>query len=326
MPNERVYHYQTDILGEPFQQLKLHLNDDYDGTVEATLVRRKATRSSSQAVLFIHGFIDYFFQKEMAERFNQQGYDFYALDLRKYGRSLLAHQEPYFVMDLNEYDEEISLALEIIQQEGHTAVVLAGHSTGGLTATLYAVHHPDHPVIKALWANSPFYDFKMPILKKKLALPLVSRLGKKFPRIKIPSELNPFYVQSIHKAYRGEWEFDLQLKPDAYPKVNLSFIHAIYQAHKEVQSRPLLNIPALVMHSDRTSSSKRFNHDVTCSDIILDVKGIQKYAKQLQGDVTVMTIKGGLHDLVLSSLPVREHVYTALFKWLDVKLPDLHVR
>ncbi len=29
---------------------------------------------------------DYFFQTEMADQFNQHGYDFYALDLRKYGR------------------------------------------------------------------------------------------------------------------------------------------------------------------------------------------------------------------------------------------------
>jgi alpha-beta hydrolase superfamily lysophospholipase len=29
----------------------------------------------------------------MAEKFNQHGYDFYALDLRKYGRSHLSHQK-----------------------------------------------------------------------------------------------------------------------------------------------------------------------------------------------------------------------------------------
>ena len=322
MPNDRETAYQTDILGEPFQQLKLHFKADYDGSVEATLVRRKAEAPQGKAVLYIHGFIDYFFQKEMAERFNREGYHFYALDLRKYGRSLLPHQEPYFVLDLNEYDEEISLALEIIHQEGHEAVVLAGHSTGGLTATLYAVHHPHHPIIKALWLNSPFYDFNMPAIKKKLALPLVSRLGRKMPRFKIPSELNRFYVQSIHRNFNGEWDFDLNLKPVSYPKVNLSFIHAIYQAHKEIQSKPQLHVPALVMHSDRSSNPKKFNRDVTRSDVILDVKSIKKYAKQLQGDVTVMTIKSGLHDLALSIPPVREHVYRALFKWLSLQFTE----
>ena len=57
--------------------------------------------------------LDYFFQTEMAEQFNAQGY-FYALDLRKYGRSKLPHQIFYNVLDLNEYDAEITQALEII--------------------------------------------------------------------------------------------------------------------------------------------------------------------------------------------------------------------
>lgn len=53
----------------------------------------------------------------MAEQFNAHSYDFYALDLRKYGRSKLPHQIFYNVLDLNEYDAEITQALEIIGQE-----------------------------------------------------------------------------------------------------------------------------------------------------------------------------------------------------------------
>lgn len=104
----------------------------------------------------------------MAEQFNAHGYDFYALDLRKYGRSKLPHQIFYNVLDLNEYDAEITQALEIIGKEQHTQVLLAGHSTGGLTATLYAAHNPNHPLIKALWANSPFYDFNLSLVEKNL--------------------------------------------------------------------------------------------------------------------------------------------------------------
>jgi alpha-beta hydrolase superfamily lysophospholipase len=60
----------------------------------------------------------------MAEQFNQHGYDFYALDLRKYGRSKLPHQKFYYLLDLREYDAEISKALEIIGQENHNQVLL----------------------------------------------------------------------------------------------------------------------------------------------------------------------------------------------------------
>lgn len=57
------------------------------------------------------------FPKEMAEQFNQQGYDFYALDLRKYGRSYLAHQDMFYVQNLNEYDAEISEALKLLRMK-----------------------------------------------------------------------------------------------------------------------------------------------------------------------------------------------------------------
>ena len=36
----------------------------------------------------MHGFADYFFQTPAADFWVERGYDFYALDLRKYGRSL----------------------------------------------------------------------------------------------------------------------------------------------------------------------------------------------------------------------------------------------
>lgn len=319
MTENSIGKYQPDILGFGYEQLTLNFPNDYDGQVIATLVRKKAKTSTVKAVLYIHGFIDYFFQTEMAEQFNQHDYDFYALDLRKYGRSILPHQKPYYVLDLAEYNEEITSALNIIQDEGHNSIVLSGHSTGGLITTLYAAHHPNHETLKALWVNSPFYDFNMNVLKKKFALPRISKLGKKFPKLQFPSDLNKFYTQSLHRDFYGEWDFDLNLKQKTYPKVSLSFIHAIHEAQKEIHDGIQINIPTLVMHSDKTTFPKKFNQDAQSSDVILDVKTIEKYAKKLQGDVNVMTIKNGLHDLVLSKPPVRLQVYESLFQWLDLK-------
>ena len=313
------HEYTPDVLGKGYEQLTLNFPNDYEGKVTATLVRKKAPQPTHKAVLYIHGFIDYFFQKEMAEQFNQQGYDFYALDLRKYGRSYLSHQKYYYVLDLNEYDEEITAALNIIGQEGHDNVLLSGHSTGGLTATLYASHYPNHPLIKALWCNSPFYDFNMPAWKKKLALPKLSALGKRFPNLKFPSELNKWYVTSIHKDLKGEWDFDLEWKKQSYPKVYLSFVRAIFEAQKEIHSGVQLNVPILVMHSHKTSNPKKFDHNAQTTDVILDVKDIIQYANKIQGDVNVMAIQNGLHDLVLSAPDVRAAVYQQLFQWLSLK-------
>lgn len=320
MNTSNLHTYQTDILGEDYQQLTLNFADDYDGKVVATLIRKKTHNPTKKAVLYIHGFADYFFQTEMAEKFNQHGYDFYALDLRKYGRSKLPHQKLYYVLDLREYDAEISKALEIIAKENHNQVLLAGHSTGGLISTLYAAHYPDHRLIKALWANSPFYDFYKSVIEKKVGIPLLSEAGKHLPNAKFPSGLNPWYTPSLHKDFYGEWDFNLDWKPKSMPFVHLCFVHAIHEAQKEIHRGVSLKIPALIMHSHQSKYPKKWGIDAQQSDVILDVKDMIHNAKKMKGDVQTLAIHNGLHDLVLSAPPVRENVYQQLFQWLEQKI------
>lgn len=315
------YKYQTDILGEDYQQLTLNFADDYDGKVVATLVRKKSAQATKKAVLYIHGFSDYFFQTEMAEQFNQHGYDFYALDLRKYGRSKLPHQKFYYLLDLREYDAEITKALEIIGQENHNQVLLAGHSTGGLITTLYAAHYPDHRLIKALWTNSPFYDFYKSVIEKKVGIPLLSEVGERLPNAKFPSGLNQWYTPSLHKDFYGEWDFNLNWKPKSLPFVHLCFVNAIHKAQKEIHRGITLNIPTLIMHSHQSKYPKKWGVDAQQSDVILDVKDMIHNAKKMKGDVQTLAIKNGLHDLVLSAPPVRKKVYEDLFSWLEQKMP-----
>jgi alpha-beta hydrolase superfamily lysophospholipase len=312
-------HYQLDVLGTDYEYLEIPMPDDDEGKVISTLIRKKASSTTSKAVLYIHGFVDYFFQTEMAERFNQHGFDFYALDLRKYGRSLLAHQTAYKVHDLREYNADIHAALNIIEQEGHERVLLAGHSTGGLTATLFAAHHPAHPLIQGLWLNSPFYDFNMRPFEKKYLLPRLAQLGKKLPDLQFPSRLNRYYVPSLHQMYHGEWIFNLEWKKPNMPLVPLSFVTAIYEAQKEIHQGVTLNIPSLVMYSHQTTYPLRFNRNAQTSDVILDVRDIIKYVQKIKGDVLRCEIKDALHDVVLSKRDVREKVYQQLFAWLADK-------
>ncbi len=128
----------ADIL-EGFESITIPLLPDEEGPVVATLVRRPCPRPSTTAVLYIHGFVDYFFQTEMAEQYLDNGFNFYALDLRKYGRSLLPHQRPNYMTDIETYFEEISAAIDIIRRDdGNETLLINGHSTGGLIAALYA--------------------------------------------------------------------------------------------------------------------------------------------------------------------------------------------
>ena len=67
MPQNNIY--QPTDLGKGFEQLTLNLPDDYEGKVTATLVRKNTKSIYNKAVLYIHGFNDYFYQEEMANRF-----------------------------------------------------------------------------------------------------------------------------------------------------------------------------------------------------------------------------------------------------------------
>ena len=120
--------WQPDRFLPGYEALELEFPPDYDGAVVATLVRLPVSNAPRGAVLYVHGFSDYFFQRHMAERFAHEGYAFHALDLRKHGRSLRDHQHPNFCKSITEYYADITAAIDAIG----APVLLAGHSTGGL--------------------------------------------------------------------------------------------------------------------------------------------------------------------------------------------------
>ena len=105
-PTPAPPHMEHDIL-PGFLSETIALRPDDEGEVVATLVGRRAPDSTDRAVLYVHGYCDYFFNVELADRYNEQGFDFYAIDLRKYGRSLRPHQTLYRALSLDEYFEEL---------------------------------------------------------------------------------------------------------------------------------------------------------------------------------------------------------------------------
>src|SRR4029453_7700714 len=106
--------WQPDRFLPGFESLELEFPDDYDGRVLATLVRLPHREAPRGAVLFVHGYIDYFFQRHLAERCAMEGYAFYALDLRKHGRSLRPHQHPNFCKHIAEYYADLDAAMAAI--------------------------------------------------------------------------------------------------------------------------------------------------------------------------------------------------------------------
>lgn len=308
--------WTKDILGEDFEQMTIWQADDYEGTIVCTLVRKKALNATSRAVLYVHGFNDYFFQKELAEKFNEHGYDFYAVDLRKYGRSWMPHQKLNNVRDINEYYTDLDKALDQVKNEGHISVLLGGHSTGGLTVSIYAGDHPGSHLFHALYLNSPFYDFNAPFLIRKFGIPLITAVGKYRPDSTMNSGISHLYGLSLYKGDKGEWDYLLTWKPIVVPPVNWGFVRAIHHAQNKVKKGLIIVVPVLVMHSDNSLYEKKWSDRMFTGDAILNVWHIRKNAEKIQGNVTIQTIDGGMHDLILSPVQVREKVYQDLFEWL----------
>lgn len=287
--------WQPDRLLPGFEALELPASDDYDGRVVATLVRLPVPVAPRGAVLYVHGFVDYFFQRHMAERFAAEGYAFHALDLRKHGRSLLAHQHPCFCKDLSEYYADISRALEEIGAD----VLLAGHSTGGLICSLYGHEGEHRDRVRALWLNSPFFDWREAFQRK---LRVASLLGRFFPFMNDPKAVLPAYVRSLHRNWDGEWDFDLTLKPlNGFPAY-FGWVRAVFAAHAKVHAGLGLAIPVLSMHADE-------------ADIVLDWKQVARWSRTLGPNVSVLQFPGGLHDLVLSRVEIRDSVLRQFFAW-----------
>jgi alpha-beta hydrolase superfamily lysophospholipase len=267
-------------------------------------------------VLHVHGFADYFFQTGFAEFWTSRGYDFYALDLRKYGRSLREHHTPNYVTDLRDYFDEIDQAWErVTGRDGHRHVVLTAHSTGGLTLPLWVADRK--PGVAGMVLNSPWFDMAGSTLMRTVGTQVLHRVARHQPKRLIPREVSGLYARSLHRDHEGEWDFDLDWKPLKSWPVYAGWLAAIRRAHRELHRGIDVGCPVLVLTSGRTSHPRTMGEDVHGHDIVLDVEQIRRWAPSVGRHVTVVSLEGARHDVVLSREPVRKRVYEEIDRFLS---------
>lgn len=310
--------WNVDILGNDFKYTTIEQPDDYSGKVISTIIKKEPIIKGDRAILYIHGYNDYFFQKEMADTFTAHGYNFYAIDLRKYGRSILKDQTKFEARSLDEYFQDIDSSLYILKEEGISNVILMGHSTGGLISSYYLSSKKDHEgIIKTLILNSPFLEFNLNSFQKEYLVPLVSSFSGVFPNISIPQNSNDAYAQSLLRNYHGEWDYNTSWKLPLSPDVTSGWIGAIYKAQRKLQIDANINIPILLMRSDRSIYGEQWTSDFNRGDAVLNVDDISKYGRKLGSNVNEVVVKEGLHDLVLSHKPIRDALYKYILNWLN---------
>jgi alpha-beta hydrolase superfamily lysophospholipase len=318
-----------DVLGPNFEQLTLELADDDEGAVVATLVRYRPPRKlrdwlergplDGVDVLYVHGWSDYFFNPELAEFWARLGARFHALDLRKYGRSIRSWQTPGYVTDLATYDEDLEAALGAMghgaDPEASTrALMLMGHSTGGLTLSLWAARNRGRAA--AIVLNSPWLEFQLSRLGRQALAPVLGWGARVNPQGPLPNVDLGFYTRSISRDQGGEWDYDHAWRPDRGFTAHPAWLTAILAGHARVAAGIDVGAPVLTLLSARSSIGTQWNEDMRSSDIVLVVDEIAQRALKLGPEVTVARIDGALHDVVLSRRPARTAAYAAIRHWL----------
>lgn len=306
-----------DPLGPGWEQATLALSAT-DPDLVATVVRRtpRPGATPGPAVLHVHGFNDYFFQTHLAEAFESAGCTFYALDLRRCGRSWRDGQVPHYVDDLAEYRADLGLAARLLRDDlGHDRLVVHGHSTGGLTAALWANSAAGREAVDALVLNSPWFDLDARWFHRVVSTWVLDNLGP-VDRMRVLADGPSAYSWHLHVANGGRWDYDRRLKPAEGFPVRAGWLRAVRRGQARLARGLRVEAPVLVCTAAESGPNSRENPLLDAQDTVLDVEQIWARAPRLGQDVTLVTVPGGIHDLALSADAPRAQYLAEVLDWL----------
>ena len=316
----------TDDVLPGYRQHTLALGTDPDGEGElfATLVRTSDSIPSSSVVLAVHGYTDYFFNTELADHFSARGWRFYGLDSRRCGRSWREGQTPHFTTDLTHYDRELEGALAIIGAENPAARVLVyGHSTGGLVVSLWLDRvrsRGDTAALKiaGLVLNSPFLDLNGPaILRTRATSTAIGAASRVRATRVVRGAGSGGYGLTLHRAYHGEFDYNLTWKPIGGFPITVGWIHAIRRGQARLHRGLDVGVPNLVLRSDHSVAETAETQLLQRGDAVLDVAHIARWAGCLGNRTTSVPVVNAKHDVFLSLSEPRAAAYAELDRWLE---------
>lgn len=296
-----------------------------EGDIVATLIRRGPEPDrAGPAVLAVHGYTDYFFHTELADRFAARGFAFYALDLHKCGRSHRDDQTPHFITDLANYDTELGRALSAVAAAGRPSkVLLYGHSAGGLIVSLWLdrLRRRDpaaHADIGGLVLNSPFLELPGPaILRNSATVGLIAGLSRVRSKgvARAPGEGG--YGTTLHRDYGGDFDYNLQWKPVGGFPITFGWLHAIRRGQARLHRGLDVGVPNLILRSDHSVRESGDSASMQRGDAVLDVTQIARWAGCIGNRSTIIPVADAKHDVFLSLPQPRAAAYRQLDLWLD---------
>lgn len=267
------------------------------------------------ALLYIPTFSDYFWQEEIATSLNEEGYNFYVLEPRRYSRNIkprTPQPRPYLVRDLVEYYEEIHWALGVLRlEEGMDRIILGGHGLGATTALLFSQDHPAD--IEGLFLNAPLVGLS----------PLIPGFSKPLGWFSASDSetgcVSETFHASVHVDRNGSFEWDQTLKPIPGFPLYAGLIDAMIAATARLtgeKGAPIaIDVPTLLLSSashlpivQNTSHPLARKCDVL-QDVALTLQVAPKWGKKIQ----IVLIKDALHDVFLSDIRARDEAFDSFF-------------
>lgn len=173
---------------EDVSTLRDYLDRELDGRGLSVASSWSVPSQPRFALVYVHGWNDYFYQPHLARMFSCLGGAFYALDLHRYGRNLSgwpAESQVWncYTEDYADYDPELDWAVARARQD-HPGlpVIVMGHSNGGGVVAAWAARH--HHAFDGLIFNSPWIVHDVSTIPAgKLLMRLIMDWGKlcRFP-------------------------------------------------------------------------------------------------------------------------------------------------
>lgn len=328
--------WKPDSVLEGYQQATVHLGEDAEGEIVATFVRKDPSKLTLQerwrrwhfsvrghrlAIMYVHGWNDYFYRRHASEYWESLGIPFYAVDLRKFGRSYRPYQTPGYIEDLHEYRLEFNaLRDQIVKEQGKDVrILMIAHSQGGLSASLWVnAEHPHH--VEALALNSPWLELQGNRMFRLLSTPVVQMYRLRGGKTVMPMRDPGFYARCIKRSTGGEWDYlDHPLNPGVEFLTRAGWMQAIYNGQDEIAKNLDIQIPVLVCTSDKSMMlQSTWDEGMREADSVLDITAIRQAALHLGDVVALATIRGGLHDLSMSKPDARCKYFRIVTMWASM--------
>lgn len=282
---------------------------------KAVLVYKTAPQNKNM-IFWMPGRNDTFMHSYVVQPLLDYGLDLYVIEHRKNGRALVGapdkeHRLVSHVDDFRKYLKEFDAAMRFaLAQKNYDKVVLYGHSTGGLEATMFLREGEARDKITHCILNSPLLDWGEGGVTE-FALDHANELNDMLKLIKADGSMETTVLRETVEPdhfFPGIWiqypATDPHARTLVWEKVTWGWTAAVGKMQDALRAQTPGSVPLLFLHTD--------------GDEILDGCELGEYAKFVSTDVTKHYITGCRHDMLLNHEPEKnDEVLVLIFGWLS---------